>query len=243
MLKIFRIIIVLTLIGALTIAFGHLLKQGDVRGLNEYIEWENNMILKNPDYEDLKILVDISEKKLYLLNGNALIKQYTIASGKISSPSPLGYWKVTSKARWGSGFGTRWMGLNVPWGKYGIHGTNKPDSIGYNASAGCIRMHNRDVEDLYKYVKHGTPVTIINGEFGPFGYGLRTIKPGDIGADVMEVQRRLQALGYYKMDYLDGKYGPYMEDALYRFQKDNGIAKNHKITYETYKSLGVIMME
>ncbi|WP_243141183.1 L,D-transpeptidase family protein [Alkaliphilus pronyensis] len=54
---------------------------------------------------------------MYLLNGNVLIKQYTIASGKISSPSPLGYWKVTSKARWGSGFGTRWMGLNVPWGK------------------------------------------------------------------------------------------------------------------------------
>ncbi|SCY81893.1 L,D-transpeptidase family protein [Alkaliphilus peptidifermentans] len=222
---------------------GYFLNRGDVRGLNEYIEWENQMILDNPDYDDLKILVDISVKKLYLLNGKELIKEYTIASGKLDSPSPLGSWKITNKARWGSAFGTRWMGLNVPWGSYGIHGTNKPDSIGYDASAGCIRMHNKDVEDLYQYVKHGTPVAIINGEFGPFGYGLDTIRPGDFGSDVYEVQRRLQVLGYYQIDYLDGKYGPHMENALYQFQKDNGLPKNPNISYETYKALGVVLME
>ena len=46
---------------------------------------------------------------------------------------------------WGGGFGTRWLGLNVPWGIYGIHGTNQPWSIGTQASAGCIRMFNRHV--------------------------------------------------------------------------------------------------
>ncbi|ARE89474.1 L,D-transpeptidase family protein [Clostridium formicaceticum] len=210
---------------------------------NEYIQWEARMIQENPDYDDLKILVDISEKTLYLLNGNELIKKYPIASGRPGNPSPLGSWKIINKARWGGGFGTRWMGLNVPWGKFGIHGTNKPNSIGYNASAGCIRMNNRDVEDLYKYVKHGTPVAIANGLHGPFGYGLQTIKPGDFGADVMEVQRRLRALGYYKTDYLDGKYGPMMEEAVYRFQRDNNLPKNPHIGWEMYNALGIILME
>jgi len=217
--------------------------RGDVRGLNEYNQWEANMIKENPDYNDLKILIDISEKRLYLLNGSELIKKYPIASGRAGHPSPIGSWKVVSKGKWGGGFGTRWMGLNVPWGKFGIHGTNKPNSIGYNASAGCIRMKNSDVEDLYKYVKHGTPVAIVNGEFGPFGYGLQQIKPGDFGADVVEVQRRLRALGYYQVEYLDGKYGPYMEQSLYKFQKDHDLPQSPIITYEILKAMGIVIME
>jgi hypothetical protein len=210
---------------------------------NEYIQWENRMINENPEYEDIKILIDISEKSLYLINGSQLLKRYPVATGKQETPSPLGSWKISNKAKWGGGFGTRWMGMNVPWGKFGIHGTNKPNSIGYNASAGCIRMRNSDVEDLYKHVKHGTPVAIVNGAMGPFGYGIRTIKPGDMGADVMEIQRRLRAFGYYNTDYLDGKYGPYMEQALYAFQRENNIPQTPHIDWQTYKALGVIMME
>ena len=156
----------------------------EVLGYSEYMEyvaWENMMLIENPDYKDVKILIDISINRLYLLNGNELINEYPIASGKSSTPSPLGTWEVVSKAIWGGGFGTRWMGINVPWGKYGIHGTSSPHLIGSNVSGGCIRMNNRDVEDLYKYVKHGTPVAIIKGIFGPFGNGLRTISPGNIG--------------------------------------------------------------
>ncbi|MDR5659491.1 L,D-transpeptidase family protein [Serpentinicella sp. ANB-PHB4] len=209
----------------------------------EYKEWENQMITENPEYEDVKIIVDIAVNKLYLLNGNELLKSYPVASGKLKTPSPIGSWKIVSKSKWGGGFGTRWMGLNVPWGKFGIHGTNRPTSIGQNASAGCIRMNNNDVEDLYKYVKHGTPVAIIHGFQGPFGYGLREIKPGDIGADVMEIQRRLKAWGYYELDHLDGKYGPHMEQALYKFQSDNEIPQNPRIDWQTYQALGVIIMD
>lgn len=93
----------------------------EVLGYSEYIEyiaWENKMLIENPDYEDLKILIDISEKQLYLLNGNELINKYSIASGKLDTPSPIGTWKIISKAQWGGGFGTRWMGLNVPWGTF-----------------------------------------------------------------------------------------------------------------------------
>lgn len=209
----------------------------------EYNQWEVNMIKENPDYENVKILIDISENRLYLLNNNELIKSYSVATGKKETPTPLGSWKVISKSGMGGGFGTRWMGLNVPWGQFGIHGTNKPTSIGSNASAGCIRMKNTDVEDLYKYVKHGTPVSIIRGYMGPFGYGVRTIKPGDYGPDVMEVQKRLRALGYYDTDYLDGRYGLFMEKALYQFQKDYGLEKSFYIDLQTYDKLGIVFME
>ena len=48
-----------------------------------------------------------------------------------------------------------------------IHGTNQPWTIGLNMSSGCIRMMNRDVEDLYSRVGRGTKVIVI----GPNGQG------------------------------------------------------------------------
>jgi lipoprotein-anchoring transpeptidase ErfK/SrfK len=41
-----------------------------------------------------------------------------------------------------------------------IHGTNNPGSIGGLVSWGCIRMHNRDVLELYDRVGVGTRVVI-----------------------------------------------------------------------------------
>lgn len=56
--------------------------------------------------------------------------------------------------------GARAIGLG-PEKEYGIHGTNRPESIGTNASAGCFRMHNTDIIDLYSRVSLGTPVVVM----------------------------------------------------------------------------------
>jgi lipoprotein-anchoring transpeptidase ErfK/SrfK len=45
-------------------------------------------------------------------------------------------------------------------GQYAIHGTNNPSSIGGYVSYGCIRMHNRDILDLYERVGVGTRVVV-----------------------------------------------------------------------------------
>jgi lipoprotein-anchoring transpeptidase ErfK/SrfK len=50
--------------------------------------------------------------------------------------------------------------LTLSRGQYAIHGTNRPDSIGHYASYGCIRMHNRDIVDLFGRVSVGTPVMV-----------------------------------------------------------------------------------
>ena len=54
------------------------------------------------------------------------------------------------------------MGLDVPWGQFGIHGTLDPYSLGWASSHGCIRMKNDEVAELYKTVPIGTEVTIID---------------------------------------------------------------------------------
>ena len=58
----------------------------------------------------------------------------------------------------GNPIGTRWLGLNRK--GYGIHGTNEPGSIGKAASHGCIRLRNRDMEQLFRMVSVGDTVLI-----------------------------------------------------------------------------------
>jgi lipoprotein-anchoring transpeptidase ErfK/SrfK len=53
--------------------------------------------------------------------------------------------------------------LTLSGGKYAIHGTNRPNSIGTDASYGCIRMFNEDVIDLYDRVSVGTKVVVTGG--------------------------------------------------------------------------------
>jgi lipoprotein-anchoring transpeptidase ErfK/SrfK len=54
--------------------------------------------------------------------------------------------------------GTHWLSLDIR--GYGIHGTWEPDTIGKQASAGCVRMLNEEVEELYNLIPLGTTVTI-----------------------------------------------------------------------------------
>lgn len=207
----------------------------------QYQAWERSEIL-NLKQDETGILIEINEKRLYLIKGKDIIKTFPVATGKPGSPTPIGEWVVIHKAAWGGGFGARWMGLNVPWGRYGIHGTNKPGSIGWNASAGCIRMNNTDVKELFEYVSHGTKVVIRGGPYGSFGMGFRTLVPGDRGQDVMVVQRKLHELGYYEME-IDGIYGAGMERALNQWQSEKGLLITNKINQEIYNELGIELFD
>jgi len=54
--------------------------------------------------------------------------------------------------------GTRWIDLGD---HYGIHGTIEPESIGRNVSEGCVRMLNKDVEELFDLVVVGASKVVI----------------------------------------------------------------------------------
>ena len=188
------------------------------------------------------ILVDVEYNKLYLLDNNKLIKTYNISSGKYSTPSPIGTFKIIQKSTWGEGFGGAWMGLNVPWGQFGIHGTLEPNKIGYSVSHGCIRLKNEDAKELYQLVPYGTKVVISGNSFGAFHYGLRVLKSGDIGSDVYQIQKLLKSNGFY-YGYPNGKFDSNMSAAVKRFQKANNLPINYQIGYFDYQKLGVLLMD
>lgn len=125
-----------------------------------------------------RIVVSIPDRKLALLESGKVIRVYQTAVGAPWSPSPTGSFTIVRRAvdpTWASHgkvvgpgrnnpVGTRWIGLSIK--GYGIHGTNAPSSIGHNASHGCIRMRNRDVEELFPMVEIGETVDLF-GERTP----------------------------------------------------------------------------
>lgn len=129
------------------------------------------------------IVIDTAIKKLYFSSPQTQRQEYPVAVGKPETPTPTGVYKVITKiVNPGGVLGTRWMGLDIPDGPYGIHGTNDPSSIGREISNGCIRMYNEDVEVLFGTVKIGTVVTIVKTERAPYSDGSSTVYvvlPGD----------------------------------------------------------------
>ncbi len=105
------------------------------------------------------IILVKSNRTISLYDGNKQLRQYPVAIGKPQTPTPVGNFAIATKiVNPGGVLGSRWMGLNFD--SYGIHGTNRPWLIGKMVSLGCIRMHNHNVEDLFDYVRVGTPVMI-----------------------------------------------------------------------------------
>ena len=116
-----------------------------------------------------KFLLDV------YLNGQ-FVKEYPVSTGMYDK-TPEGEFVISVKQvnpTWYSPegvipygdprnlLGTRWLGFKEKGDitGYGIHGTIDESSIGKEASNGCIRMHNRDAEELYDMVPEGTKVFI-----------------------------------------------------------------------------------
>jgi hypothetical protein len=167
----------------------------------------------------ISIVVKIPNHILELYNDGKVYKRYHIAVGKSETPTPIGDWTVIWKSyRAGDIFGTRFLALDIPWGGYGIHGTNQPWSIGQFISKGCIRMSNKDIEELFEWVPIGTPVRIEDRQTRI----QRLLKYESTGDDVVRLQRKLRKLGYFE-GRADGIFNKDTEVALKRFQHDIGI--------------------
>ncbi len=184
------------------------------------------------------VYVDLDNLLMYVYKDGEPIKTYEVSGGKPNAPSPVGTWRIISKDTWGEGFGGAWLGFNVPWGKYGIHGTSEPWTIGRsNASKGCIRMYNSDARELYRMIPYNTPVTIAFDNI-PF-YPMRD---GDVGSDVQAVERALKKLGYY-FGSADGVFGSSLKTAVMKFQKDNKLYNTGVVNNSTYEKIMLLEKE
>ena len=189
------------------------------------------------------IHVDVDAKRLTLFRGAEVVRTYTVATGTWDAPTPLGVFRINSRFSGRmSGFGTCFLGLNVPWGNYGIHGTNRPESIGSNASHGCIRMGVKDAEELYALVPNGPRVVIQQGAYGELGDTLRSLKPGDRSSMVCAVQRKLRALGYY-YGWPDGVFGEGTMEAVRRARKALGLSEDAWVDWSFYQAIGLTLFE
>ena len=127
------------------------------------------------------IRVSKSRNTLDLLMGGKLFKRYSVGTGKFGK-TPAVEFSITDKiieppwtrpsdnrqVEYGDPenvLGSRWMAIksasHPELTGFGIHGTWERDSIGKQSSAGCVRMLNEDVEELFDLVPRKTSVTII----------------------------------------------------------------------------------
>jgi lipoprotein-anchoring transpeptidase ErfK/SrfK len=126
------------------------------------------------------IIVDTVYRYLYLVEGNSRAIRYGIGVGRLGFEWQ-GLLRITRKTEW-----PRWTpspedlqrqpqlprsmagGPGNPWGAralqlgpdYMIHGTNQPQTIGNAVFAGCYRLVNSDITDLYSRVQVGTKVVV-----------------------------------------------------------------------------------
>lgn len=124
------------------------------------------------------------ERKLYLRQGEKVLKTYRVAigSGKgvkktpIDKITPVGVFsirRIADPTEWvfdpkvfnepgepqKGVYGPVAISFRNPW-NLAIHGTNAPWSIGKAVTHGCIRLKNPDIEELAKQVKPGMKLVI-----------------------------------------------------------------------------------
>lgn len=189
------------------------------------------------------VLISIHQKSLTLYTGVEVQKRYAVATGTGDTPTPIGTFYVNNRFAGDlGGFGTRFLGLNVPWGQFGMHGTNKPRSIGSNASHGCVRMFVKDAEELYGKVPDGATVLIEGGPYGQLDTFLRPLRMGDRNSHVAAVQRRLFVLGYYDGS-ADGIFGRGTAAAVRAARKGLGLPAGESVDDAFYQAVGLILFE
>ena len=124
------------------------------------------------------IVVRTHERRLYFVTGQGRAIRYTVGVGRadkqwfgttrVASKHIRPAWSPPAEIRRGrpnyiipSGSSRNPMGaaaLVLVDNELAIHGTNNSGSVGGFVSWGCIRMHNKDIMDLYDRVSVGTQV-------------------------------------------------------------------------------------
>ncbi|WP_063711997.1 L,D-transpeptidase [Coleofasciculus chthonoplastes] len=126
---------------------------------------------------DVRLVVDLSDAKVYSYWGEQEIASYPVAVGQPGWETPTGNFKVLRKQRnpiWrqpitgdliptgpDNPLGDRWIGFwSDEYHQIGFHGTNDEDLVGQPVSHGCLRMRNADIQALYEQIQVGTPILV-----------------------------------------------------------------------------------
>lgn len=125
--------------------------------------------------EELTIHVSLSHRYLAVFIGDWFVKEWRAGIGALDSPSPTGAFVVHSKQhnppwthpqtgekipwedRKRNELGDAWIAIVSPQypkaAGYGLHGTNKPATVGTRCSRGCVRLRNEHAVELLDWVR------------------------------------------------------------------------------------------
>ncbi len=133
------------------------------------------------------LVINLPELLMYHFKNGAYQRRYSLAVGKPTWQTPTGTYKIVEKRTnptWNvppsiqeemeekglevvekvppgpkNPLGNFWMGTSAC--GVGIHATNRPWTVGYYVSHGCIRMLPQEIAQLFPQIEVGTPVKII----------------------------------------------------------------------------------
>lgn len=126
--------------------------------------------------ETLSLHVSLRLRRMGIFVGDWFVKEFRVGIGAEDSPTPLGRFRVHSRAKnpdwWQPGgkkipygdkrnaLGSAWIAIESDeWplsAGYGIHGTNKPSTVGTRCSNGCVRLVNAQATEVYDWVRTGS---------------------------------------------------------------------------------------
>lgn len=120
-----------------------------------------------------EVVIDLSDRVLVVTENGTTVFEAPVGVGSPASPTPIGSFFITDAAivtekngPWGPfAFGLSARSETVTEfnggdGIIGIHGTNRPGSVGRAQSLGCIRLDNDTMTELFELLSVGTPVEI-----------------------------------------------------------------------------------
>lgn len=132
------------------------------------------------------IVINLAAQRLFWFAADGHLESYPIGIGEVGRTTPVGETKVTVKQTNPAWYPTKAIrqrkpelpkrvppgpdnplgafALRLGWPEYLIHGTNNPDTIGRDASNGCIRLYPEDIAALFPQVPIGTPVHVTTQE-------------------------------------------------------------------------------
>ncbi|HLO83914.1 MAG TPA: L,D-transpeptidase [Nostocaceae cyanobacterium] len=112
-----------------------------------------------------RIEIDLSEQRLRAWEGKKLVYSARISTGKRSTPTPVGTYRINSKYRTHR---MRGRGYDIPdvpyamyfYGGYAIHGAYWHNRFGTPVSHGCVNLPVKQARKLYTWTNLGTPVVV-----------------------------------------------------------------------------------
>jgi lipoprotein-anchoring transpeptidase ErfK/SrfK len=111
------------------------------------------------------IQINLSKQNLTAWEGNKPVYAITISSGKGSTPTRIGTFKIQRKQKKSRMRGRGYDVPNVPYtmyyqGGYAIHGAYWHNKFGTPVSHGCINLAPNHAKWIFEWADIGTPVVI-----------------------------------------------------------------------------------